>query len=201
MEQYRSNSHKSKELALPKEKIKPVVKDKVTVRVQSPFHKFVKTLIAEDGGTVVQHVLETVVIPGVIKVCHDAVVGAADRFFPTSTSYYGSSQTRYHGQYVVKSGQTAQPSTTRFYYKQNFEELIFSSKVDADTVLDKMWTLIEEYGRVSINDMYDAAGYDCSMLPRNSARIGWDDAEKFKRAEVRPTRGGYYIFLPPASTI
>ena len=77
----------------------------------------------------------------------------------------------------------------------NRGDLLFTYKVDADKVLEKLQGYLAEYGQVTVGDLYDAAGVtvDSSCYKR-----GWTD---LSQAKVSHVRDGWILYMPPEGRI
>lgn len=74
--------------------------------------------------------------------------------------------------------------------EQRVRDTIFTSRVDAETVLEHMREILKEYGCVSISDLYDLIGLGGSFGDR---KYGWFDLEG---SNVVRVRDGYKLVLP-----
>lgn len=83
--------------------------------------------------------------------------------------------------------------TTRRY--DDFREITFTSRIDAERVLEELLNGIERYGVASVADFYDAAGLP--PVPTDN-KWGW---LSLRRADVYQTPDGYKIDLPVAEPI
>jgi hypothetical protein len=74
-------------------------------------------------------------------------------------------------------------------------EIFYDSREEADSILVRMNEYLDDYGRVSVKDLYFL-----SNLPTNSAmyNIGWTDLEE---ADVIKVPEGYLLKMPKVKTI
>ncbi len=74
-------------------------------------------------------------------------------------------------------------------------EIFYESREEADAILVRMNEYLDDYGRVSVKDLYFL-----SNLPTNSAmyNIGWTDLEE---ADVIKVPEGYLLKMPKVKTI
>lgn len=76
------------------------------------------------------------------------------------------------------------------------EDLVFKTRQDAEMALTAMTGIVEEYGYVSLADLYDIAGVDSPSYAAN--KYGWTSVINGK---VLRGREGYFIKLPKAIEI
>lgn len=73
----------------------------------------------------------------------------------------------------------------------NFDDIIFESRQDADAVLEEMCILCEKYQSASIGDFYDSARVSRNGFTDNN--FGWTSMQG---AYVTRGRGGWVICMP-----
>lgn len=76
------------------------------------------------------------------------------------------------------------------YYRKNVDNILFDSRETAENVLEASKEIINEYGFVTVADMYDLAGLDA---PYTGQKYGWMD---LKEAKIIRVRQGYELVLP-----
>lgn len=79
--------------------------------------------------------------------------------------------------------------------RQNFDDLIFETRGEAQIVLDELMNAIEQYGVVTVLDAYDLCG---QTAPYTSDKYGWMNLEN---AYIERNRQGYIIRFPRAVPI
>lgn len=79
--------------------------------------------------------------------------------------------------------------------QHRFEDLAFDDKFEADDILEAMRDLVEEYGQVSVADMYELAGESYDPIDR---KWGWTN---LKSASVIYSRGQYILDLPKTKPV
>lgn len=190
-----SNSHKSKEKKyhLPEKKIEPVVTGKTTVKKKSGIVKIADVFLPEDVSSVKDYIVRDVIIPKVKSMLHDIGSEAWDSFWGISgrSSTNGKSIARYVS--YDKYSQNKQSDTPR-RSGTSFEEIMFSSRGDAEVVYDRMAELCEQYNAVSVADMYELANVSNDNFALN--KIGWTSMEGAEI--VRVSGGGFKIKMPLA---
>lgn len=199
MEDYKSNSHKSKEAApVPAErkKLDKVVSGNVKVKKKSSVHKFTDVFISEDVSNVKSYILMDVLVPAIKKAVSDIVTNGIDMILYGGNG--GNRKRSTNGNYISynnysdrrREDRNYTPSTTRTAY--SYDEVLIPSRGEAEEVLSRMDELIEAYERVSVADFYDLVGVTCDYTDN---KYGWTN---IRNAEVVRVRDGYKIKLPKA---
>jgi len=192
--QYKSNSHESKERtdeSIPNKKIEKVVKGEVRSRKKNELQKFTDVFISEDVGNLKDYIFIEVLVPAIKKGIYDVVTNGIDmilyrgtgkrkNFSPSKISYKDYSDDR------SRRNNYSGPSVT------NYENIIIESRGEAEDVLYRMDELIDEFGLVSVADLYDLVGISGNYTDN---RYGWTD---ILSAKAVPVRDGYILKLPRA---
>ena len=76
------------------------------------------------------------------------------------------------------------------YYSKHVGDIFFDNRETAERVLELSKEIINEYGFVTITDMYDLAGLNTTYTEQ---KYGWVDLKEAKIIHVRP---GYKLVLP-----
>lgn len=202
MEDYTSNSHKSKEI-MPKptedtheKKHEAVVSGEVKTTKKSGLHKLKDVIVAEDAANVKSYIFMDVLVPAIKKALHDIATGAADMFFygetgtPKKTT---ASKISYRSYYDDKNDRNLS-STARTAF--DYDNIVFSSRGDAEAVLSAMEDILSQFGVVSVGDLYDLADISTSNYTIN--KYGWTN---IRSAQVVRGRDGYLLKLPRALPI
>jgi hypothetical protein len=203
---YPANSRAAKQQAsAPKpaeKKVEKVVTGAVIQRKKSFGSKLRDTFIG-DSRSVGQYIVSDVVVPAAKEVLHDVVNSYMDRMLGLDRGP------------VRRSRGVSRPHTGRVNYATNssirrdpreddrdrrrsdpkrrsndYEEIILETRVEAEEVIDRMRERLEEYGQVSVADLYDMCDVT-SVFTDN--KWGWDDLDA---ARARYTRDGYLLDLP-----
>lgn len=205
MEEYRGNSHKSREAAktptppTPEKRVEKVVTKEVKLKQKSGVRKVVDMFIVEDVGTALSYAWSDIVVPASKKVVYDMITNVFDIIF-----YGANSRDR-------KSSSGSKVSYGRFYEKErdrdrdrrgsseprarnrfDYEDIVIASRGEAENVLIQMEELIERYNYVTVLDLYDMLD---RTAPYTADRYGWTT---IKNASVVRDRDGYLLNLPKA---
>lgn len=201
MENYTSNSNKSKEAAAqpqePEKRVqKPVVSGKVSTKKKSVGRRFLDTFISEDAKSIKDYLLGDVLIPALKETIVDSIVNSVNMMF------YGTTNRRTGGG-ANRLGGSPQFSYNKCYTSGNkpqqrvghqssmsFDDIIFDSRGDAEECLNTIIDIVSDYGAASVADLYSAADL---AYPYTYNRYGWTD---LYGARVRRNGSGFSIDLP-----
>ena len=193
MNDLKPNSHKAKvnaPIETPKAQgVKKVANGKI--RKQSISNKFKDAFIAEDASTVKEYVIFDVVIPGLKDLTMSILHGAIDMFFAGKASgrkkggYYNVNHNNYGGYYGGRGSESNAYTKSRTY-----ENVTFTTRNEAEDVLEKMKLYLDEYHRVSIATFNDLAGVTGDYTDN---RLGW---KSLADAKVMYHQGEYFIDFP-----
>lgn len=196
-DEFKSNSHKSKEVD-EKKKVEKVVKGKVKTKKKNGITKFADVFVSEDVSSVKSYIIGEVLIPAMKKALSDIVTNGIDMIL------YGESGV------TKRKSPGSRVSYTNYYDRRDrdrdrygyddrrvragydFNDVILDSRGEAEDVLSRMDELIDNYGIVSVADFYDLCGITGSYTDN---KYGWTD---IRSAQVVRVRDGYKIKLPRA---
>lgn len=179
--------------AKPEKKFEKVTTGKVVAKEKNDIQKVASMFIAEDLRTVRDHIIKDVAIPSLKNVIVDLVWKSINMVMfgddrprtPSGTNYANTSRVSYN-QYSIRSANPARPAAAPI----NYQDVIFSSRGDADEVLNQMVDALGTYGNVSVADFYDLVGMTANYTDN---KYGWYD---IRNAYVQAVSGGYVIKLP-----
>ena len=197
MEDYKPNSHRSKEEQnLPEKKIEPVVKGKVTTK-KNNVRKLTNTFVTEDIQNVKSYVLMDVLVPAIKKAISDIVTNCLDMLLYGETGRIrrktNASVVSYRNYYDSRREERYSSSRTRTGY--SYDDVVLETRGEAEDVLSRMDELIDTYGVVSVADLYDLVGISCNYTDN---KYGWTN---LRNAEPVRVRDGYMLKLPKALPI
>lgn len=203
MEEYRSNSHKSREQqsgdGSQEKKVDGVISGSASRKKRSEAKKLADIFIQEDVGNVKSYIFMDVLVPAIKKALSDIVKDGIDMILygETNRSRKNGSPSRinYRGYYNGENDRRDR-SPSRGRDSLDYDEIIFDSRGDAEAVLDAMNDIISQYGIVSVSDLYDLANLDHPPYTMN--KYGWTNIAGAKAMRVRD---GYVLKLPRAVPI
>lgn len=192
-EDYKSNSHKSKEEPRREEKkIEKVATGKVKTKKKSGANKVADVFITEDISNVKDYIIYDVLLPAAKKTISEIVSNGIDMILygeTRSKSRSRGSKVSYSKYYEDRDDDYRRTSRRRavgYYY----EDVILETRREAEEVLNRMEDLIDTYGVVSVADLYDLVGISGNYTDN---KYGWTN---LRSAGVERTRDGYLIYLP-----
>ena len=196
MEEYKSNSHKSKELTKnepTKKVVKPIAK--ATTKKKN---KLAETFISEDASNIKSYILMDVLVPAIKKAVIDIVTDGISMLFYGDTSHgnkRSSTSASYvsYNRYSDRDRRDDRTSYGRSRY--SYDDIILQSRGEAEEVLDRMSEMIDTYGIVSVADMYDLVGIATNYTDN---KYGWTN---LRNAEPIRVSNGYMLKLPKAGPI
>lgn len=155
--------------------------------------KLTDVFISEDAVNVKNYILMDVIVPAVKKAIYDLVVGTLD------ISLYGG------------RGSGKRPSADKISYRDynsmsrqdnrdmqrshsvySYDDIIFSTRGEAEAVLSRMDEIMDEYRMVRVADMYELAGVSGDYTDN---KYGWTN---IRDAKIVKVYDGYKIDMPRA---
>lgn len=160
-------------------------------------------LVTEDVRTVGSDVMSDVILPAIKDLVFDIVSESFSRvLFGRSRTPSRSRSTGYTSYQQSYSGSTPyssarQPATVRAY-RPAWEPVVVATRQEASLVLQSMAEIRDEYGSVSVADLYGLIGITPEYTDENR---GWTNPGVFEGVHIRRTSGGYLLNLPEPVSI
>lgn len=187
-------------------KVESVVTNDVEKRKKSLFKRFAQIFIGGDSKTVLQYVFSEVLIPQAKDMITEAASSGFERLIYGESrpprrgpgrggTGYGSGPTNYT-RYAVRGnnpiGRTTSDDRRPVHVgrSQNIDDILLATRVEAETVLDRLYDLLKEYETASVADLYSLIGLSSSYTDQ---KWGWTDLHG---SNVRRVRDGYILELP-----
>lgn len=198
MENYKPNSHKSKEenKALPdeREKLEKVIKGTAKIK-KNEMRKLRDVFISEDVKSVKSYILMDVLVPAIKDAIEDIVTNGIRMVLRGETSARKSSSASkisYNRIYdsKINNDRFARDSSPSIRY--SYDDIVLESRGEAEDVITRMEEIIEEYGFVRVADLYDLVGITGDYTDN---KYGWTS---IRSAEPVRVRNGYMLRLPRA---
>lgn len=199
MEEYKSNSFKSKEnkTAVELPKFEKAISGSVKSYKKGPANKLIEAFLPDDVTDIKSYLgkcAKDTFVP-MIKNSFISFIAAslgvdAGRF--TGSSFGGTKVAPINYNYISSNKQSANSAqrTVTGRSVREFDALIFDNQGAAKIVLEQMCDIIQEYGFVTIAAFYDLSGY---YGDNTTNKFGWND---LSTARIMPVGGGYMIKLP-----
>lgn len=199
MIEYAGNSNKQKEEAKKEKVIKQVAKGKVQTRKETKLGSLISKFIVSDLRTVSEYVVKDILIPSAKRTLGDMLNNGIDMMLygevkpkRRSTS---SSRVSY-ASYYDRDDRTIRRDSNIGRARTSSHDVLLETRVEAEEVLNTLDDLIDQYGVVSVADLYDLVGLTSTNYTDN--KYGWTD---LRHAEVRRDRDGYLLRMPKATPI
>ncbi len=202
MEEYKEyvgNSHKCKEKnnSVPTKKIEKIISGPIKTKKKSNTKKISEIFISEDASSVKSYILMDVVVPTIKKAIIDTIEivfnGDTGHTKKTSSGSKVSYQRYYENdRFTNRSHNNERP---RGVY--DYDDIVFTTRGEAEKVLDGMFDLLEQYEILSVADFYELVGITGEYTHH---KYGWTT---LRGSEIKRLRGGngYIINLPKALPI
>lgn len=193
MEEYPGNSFINEEKR-PGRVVSGVVSQRKTPILDQIVH-------SDTARSIWQYIVWDVLVPAVKNTLSDIVTNSLDMaLFGSDSRGKRSNRLRrsndrtfvsYSEYYGQRTGRQFESSERRIGKgRHRFDEIIFETRDDAETLLGTLVEMIDQYSLATVADFYSAAGLESQYTDRN---YGW---ESLDRASVRPVRGGFIIEMP-----
>lgn len=193
MDEYKSNSHKSRQNQnddIPEKKVEKVVSGSVKSKKKNGLQKITNVFVPEDVDDVKSYIFEDIVVPAVKDIILDAVRAFLDVNGTSRGRSSTSSKISYRKYYDDRDRRDSAPTRTRTGY--DYDDIILETRGEAEDVLERMEELINMYQLVSVADFYDLVGVSGNYTDN---KYGWTNV---RNASVVRVRDGYMIKLPKA---
>jgi hypothetical protein len=193
-------SNKRDEPRQEEKDIKRVTSAEPVRRKKSLGKQFKETFIGGDAKTAVRYAMFDILLPAARDMVIDVTTQGLEKLiFGDSRRRRGSTPpqagpTGYvsYDRYQMGSRQSApqRALSRRARAQHDFDEIVLTSRVEAEEVIDQMNEIISRYGVVSVADLYASIGLPSTHVDN---KWGWTN---LPGAGVARVRGGYLLDLP-----
>lgn len=199
-EEYKSNSHRSKEQDLhepmPEKRAEKVVTGNVKQRKKSGLAKAGSIFVPGDVDSVKSYILMDVLVPSIKRAISDIVCNGINMLLGEPNRGKSSAPgARVAYRQYYQSEERKDYARPRSQAQYNYDDIVFETRGDAEEVLYRMEELLERFDVVSVADLFDMAGISCNYTDN---KYGWTD---LRNARVERVRDGYIINLPRATSL
>lgn len=201
MENYVSNSHKSKEKPDEREKkvTRKVIQGTAAVRKKSNTRKFADVFISEDASNVKSYIFTDVLVPAIKKLVSDIVRDGIDMILYGGSGGRRGGSNGYRPDYVSYNKYSDRRDDRRYESKakevRTYEDIEFETRGDAEAALRYLDDLIGRYGMATVLDLYEAVGLNGNYTDN---KYGW---LSIRDARIIRVRDKYILDLPKISPI
>jgi hypothetical protein len=179
----------------------PLVKNPVIRRKKPLGVRFQEMLIGGDTKSVLEHVINDVLIPAFKDMMLDAVnegmqrrmygESRGNRRSPVSRAgAFISNQVNYNRYSGPKRDDRSSSMSRVARASHNFDDIIMSTRAEAESVIDELRDIVEQYGHASVRNLYELVDEKAHSTDEN---WGWFD---LRHASVRHVSNGYLLNLP-----
>lgn len=196
MEQFPPNSKtKRVEVSEPK-KIERITSTDPTRRKKSLGKQFKETFLGGDAKTAFHYVIFGVLIPAAKDALAEAGSAGLEKLIFGDQRAKRSSP---HGatgyvNYNRMSNRPATPSRSiskRGRARHDFDEIVLSSRSEAEDVIDRLFDLLSRYDHATVADLYELTGLSSTHTDH---KWGWNDLTGASVTRLR--NSGYLLDLP-----
>lgn len=204
---YPGNSKKSKaEKPKEKPKVEKVIEG-TAIKQKPPLGKRIRqAFTGDDARSVMDYLIFEVALPALKTTISDMVSQGAERMlFGESSRVRGPGNRRpgrvdYNvisrngsGVHVVNESTPRMSSRDRATH--NFDNIVIPTRPEAETVLQSMMDLIDQFNMATVSDLYDLVGITGSFA---DDKWGWFD---LRGADIVRVRDGFVLDLPATQPI
>lgn len=197
MDEFRPNSHKSKEAQKTNSTAEKRVDGKVIsgsakIKKKSDIRKFADIFIAEDLQSIKDYIWWDVLIPYAKDTIEDVIHVILRGKDSAPRRKTAASKVSYGRFFEKNERKEYAPNKARAAF--DYGDIVFESRGDAEVVLSAMDEVIQQFGVVSVGDLYDLAEVTTTNYAVN--KYGWTDIHN--ASVIGNPREGYTIKLPRA---
>lgn len=187
-DELKPNSYNSR-ASEDEKKVEKVISGTAKTRKRGKAHRFADVFLAEDIKDVKSYIWLDVIVPAIKDGIVDTIQKATEMFFYGKTRSSSRSRTSYtsYSSYSKPNGARALQARPVV----NFDDIILETREDAENVRDILEDLLERYGKVTVGDVYDAAGITGNGY--TDRYHGWTDLSEMRVTRVRE---GYLLEMP-----
>lgn len=180
-------------------KVEKVVQNEVVRRKKPRTRRLFEHIIGESPKDTFNHVAFEILIPAIKDGFLDSFHESIDGIFGNDRSSYSRRRRRSGGgSYVSYDRYSKRDSrdepralSRRARSHHDFDEIILSSRVEAEEVIDQLYEIVSKYEAVSVADLYNLVGVTGA---HTDEKWGWTDIRG--AGVTRLNRGGYLLDLP-----
>ena len=167
---------------------------------KSKARQIAEIFVGGDLKETAEHVRDDVAIPALKNFLYDSLSEGLQRILwgetrndrrrnSTHRDYVGYSRR------ARESRPTQQTSARHSRVAQGFDDVVLATRTEAESVLSRMYDLIENYNMVTVAEFYSLVGISAEFTDEN---WGWRD---LRSANIQHIRDGFRINLPKPEEI
>lgn len=210
MDQFPPNSRKAAQ-APPREpkRVERVTSAQAEVRKTGVGRRFRETFFGEDTKTAIHYSFFSVAIPRARDMLFDVLQSGLERRIygerrvntGQQTNYANIARVNYQSQggagpaamrHPGMMGQSPPQVSRGARARHDFGEIVIKNKPEADEVINQMFTILSQFGSVSVADLFEMTGI---RAEHTDVRYGWTALPEAKAVRLRDG-SGYVLDLP-----
>lgn len=208
MDEFPSNSiqpnppEKQESTGGEKKVIKKVVVTGKAIKRQKSLGSRLRDMIAPDGKSIYESVVQDVLAPALKDMIADAVIQAVERAIhgevrsttrrsATARGPVGSASHISYNRYSTTPREAPRSISQRGRGSHDFGEIALGTFAEAEAIIQQMDEIVDRYKTCSVADLYEMVGLDATYTDE---KWGWSD---MRGSDVRRTRDGNYILVLP----
>lgn len=162
---------------------------------KSKARRIAEIFVGGDLKETAEHVRDDVAIPALKNFLYDSLSEGLQRILWGETRN-DRRRNSTHRDYVgysrrAREARPARQTTTRSSrVDQGFDDIVLATRTEAESVLSRMYDLIERYNMVTVAEFYSLVGISAEFTDEN---WGWRD---LRSANIQHIRDGFRINLP-----
>ena len=171
-----------------------IVTGPVKTKQKSELSKVASTFIAEDVSSVKDYIIWDVLIPAAKNTILDIIIDSANMFFGGSKNRKSNNNNNYNKvsyRSCYTGSENSRPAERKGpVMRYSMLDITLPNRGEAEKVIRQMRDSLEEYGEVSVGDLYDFCGIDGDFT---DYKYGWANLDSARAERVRD---GYRLDLP-----
>lgn len=173
-----------------------VVQGEVVQTKKNKIQKIAETFFGGDLRDVASYVVKDVMIPAAKDMLYDTVSQGFSRLLFGEVRPRNTSSNRGYTSYSsISRDRNAGRNEVAVRNRNDFDDITFRDRRDAEAVMDTLRDTIDHYGQCSVADLLKASG----ISPRyTDYDIGWTD---LARATIARYRDGYVLNMPRTESL
>jgi len=179
-----------------KKPIEKVVATPALVKKKTGLRRFKDDFIESEVRDVKESIFMDIIMPAIKNTIADGISTFVDMMLfgdsgRTARNLRGrTGKVSYNSMYDSNPRNKVQTRTGRVKVGLSIDDVILSTRVDAEKVVRALSDICEEYGMASVADLYDLVGYDTSYTDN---KYGWHDISGYS---IQRVREGFLLSLP-----
>lgn len=175
--------------------VEAVAQGKKVSKSKSKARRIAEIFVGGDLKETAEHVRDDVAIPALKNFLYDSLSEGLQRILwgetrndrrrnSTHRDYVGYSRR------ARESRPTQQTNSRSCRVDRGFDDIVLATRTEAESVLSRMYDLIERYNMVTVAEFYSLVGISAEFTDEN---WGWRD---LRSANIQHIRDGFRINLP-----